>query len=238
MNERRLSSSPVWRRDTAAVDRRSVLAGLAGGLAASAVEAQGDGRCVLTPDAGEGPFYFDPELVRADITDGAAGAPLELTLSVVRADDCATLERARVDVWQADGLGLYSGYDRQPGVGGGISTDVAGQTFLRGTQFSDADGRVRFRTIYPSWYGGRTPHVHFKIFVSEREVVASQVFFPEDINREVFASWEPYRRHQQRRVGFNDNDPFLNGNVDGVFGTVTRAADGFAADVVVAIAAG
>ena len=31
---------------------------------------------MLTPEAGEGPFYLDPRLVRADITSGQPGAPL------------------------------------------------------------------------------------------------------------------------------------------------------------------
>jgi len=74
--------------------------------------------CVLTPEAGEGPFYLDPRLVRADITSGQPGAPLRLAMQVVRAGDCATLANARVDVWHADAVGLYSGYEKQAGVGG------------------------------------------------------------------------------------------------------------------------
>jgi hypothetical protein len=41
--------------------------------------------CVLTPEAVEGPFYFDPKLVRSDITEGKRGAPLLLTLQIVEA---------------------------------------------------------------------------------------------------------------------------------------------------------
>ena len=77
--------------------------------------AQQASSCVLTPEAGEGPFYLDPKLIRSDITSKQPGAPLELALQVVRSGDCATLANARVDVWHADALGLYSGYD--PGVG-------------------------------------------------------------------------------------------------------------------------
>jgi hypothetical protein len=47
--------------------------------------------CVLTPKAMEGPFYFDPKLVRADITEGKQGAPLNLTLQVVDAKHCTKL---------------------------------------------------------------------------------------------------------------------------------------------------
>ena len=48
---------------------------------------------------------------------GQPGAPLQLALQVIRAGDCATLANARVDVWHADALGLYSGYENQSGVG-------------------------------------------------------------------------------------------------------------------------
>jgi hypothetical protein len=174
-----LHTGPWWQPDGIDIGRRRALVGLSGlALAAVGVSpaaAQGPGSCVLTPEAGEGPFYLDPKLIRADITSGQTGAPLQLALQVVRAGDCATLTNARVDVWHADALGLYSGYDKQSGVGGISTKPAVGQQYLRGTQFTDQAGNVRFRTIFPSWYGGRTPHVHFKVFLGGNEVVASQI---------------------------------------------------------------
>jgi protocatechuate 3,4-dioxygenase beta subunit len=192
--------------------------------------------CVLTPDAGEGPFYFDPDLLRADITDGALGAPLDIALQITDAEHCAPLTAARVDVWQADGYGLYSGYRDQPGVGVVETSRAVGKTFLRGTQRTDADGWVRFRTIYPSWYGGRTPHVHFKVWLGAREVVASQTFFPDELTAEIFREWEPYRNFVDRRVGFNTNDPFLDGRIDGVFCEIEDyGEDGVRASAVIVV---
>jgi protocatechuate 3,4-dioxygenase beta subunit len=121
------------------------------------------------------------------------------------------LANARVDVWQADGLGLYSGYENQRGVGAGTPLPV-GRTYLRGTQTTDADGWVRFTTIYPSWYGGRTPHLHFKVLLGGGEVVASQIFFPDEVSAGVFGAWEPYKRYVDRRTVFNHNDP-IGGSV-------------------------
>ncbi|MGD2167173.1 MAG: protocatechuate dioxygenase [Gammaproteobacteria bacterium] len=193
--------------------------------------------CVLTIDSGEGPFYFDPTLVRSDIADGHAGAPLVMAIEVVSADGCAALENARVDVWHANGTGLYSGYEAQPGVGGGVATDIRGETFLRGTQFTDAAGNVSFDTIYPSWYGGRTPHIHFKVFLSEREVIAGQIFFPDEINDEVFSTWDPYRQHVDRRTVFNDNDMFLvDGTLQGAIADTWRSSDGYSAVATIAVA--
>jgi protocatechuate 3,4-dioxygenase beta subunit len=224
---------------TAGVDmgrRRAIfeLAGLAiVALGASnGVEAQTRGGCILTPDAGDGPFYLYPGLIRSDITAGKPGAPLDLALQVVRAGDCATLRNARVDVWHADALGLYSGYAQQSGVGGVSPQTVVGKQDLRGTQFTDADGSIRFRTVFPSWYGGRTPHVHFKVFLNGNQVVASQVFFPDEVNNEVFTTWDPYRQHVSKRTTFNSNDPIRQG----VFSDVTRSGSSFSAKAVLVVA--
>jgi protocatechuate 3,4-dioxygenase beta subunit len=184
------------------------------------------GTCMVTPDSGEGPFYFDPSLVRSDLAGGQFGAPLEFAVQVTRARDCAPLPGARLDLWQADALGLYSGYERQEGVGGVPVAPAIGATYLRGTQFADAEGWVRFKTVYPSWYGGRTPHLHCKVLVDSKEVVACQAFFDDAVNAEVFGNWDPYREHAAKRRAFNRNDPFIDasgdGNVDGVYCEVDR----------------
>ena len=226
---------PSWQYGGADFGRRRALIGLSSvvvaALGADRVWAQTPG-CVLTPDAGEGPFYLDPKLVRADITSGKPGAPLQLSLQVVRSGDCATLSNARVDVWHADALGLYSGYAKQSGVGGIAPETAVGQQYLRGTQFTDGGGNVRFQTIFPSWYGGRTPHVHFKVFLGGNEVVASQVFFPDPITREVFGEWEPYREHAGKRKVFNTNDPIPQG----VFSEVARTGKAYSAKAVLVVA--
>jgi protocatechuate 3,4-dioxygenase beta subunit len=156
--------------------------------------------CVLTPEATEGPFYFDPKLVRSDMTEGKQGAPLVLTLQIVEVNDCAPLQGARVDVWHTDGLGLYSGYARQE------TGSTKGETFLRGTQFTGAEGNVRFTTIYPGWYPGRTPHIHFKAFVDDRNVITGQLYFPDAITEYVYATTRPYSERKGERDTFNSDD--------------------------------
>jgi protocatechuate 3,4-dioxygenase beta subunit len=164
--------------------------------------------CILTPEATEGPFYFDPKLVRSDLTEGKQGAPLLLTLQIVEANDCAPLQDARVDVWHADGLGLYSGYARQE------TGSAKGETFLRGTQFTGTEGEVHFSTIYPGWYPGRTPHIHFKAFVDDRNVITGQLYFPDPITEHVYATTQPYRERKAERDTFNSDD-FIFGRQGG-----------------------
>jgi protocatechuate 3,4-dioxygenase beta subunit len=195
------------------VTRRQVLAGAA--TAASTVFAWRAGKaqsgpagsakpngkvCSLTPEAFEGPFYFDPKLVRAAIAEGKAGAPLALTLKVVDAETCAALDKARVDIWHCDGLGVYSGYARQE------TGSAEGETFLRGTQFTDGDGRVAFDTIYPGWYPGRTPHIHFKVILDDKDLVTGQLYFPDTVSEQVYATHSPYRERKQERDTVNAND--------------------------------
>jgi protocatechuate 3,4-dioxygenase beta subunit len=228
--------APIWQPSAFRIGRRRALIGLSGLIVAAMhgerAWAQAPGRCVLTPEAGEGPFYLDPKLVRSDMSSERPGAPLEVALNVVRASDCATLTKARVDVWHADGIGLYSGYAKQGGVGG-VSPDVAvGKSYLRGTQFTDESGSVRFRTIFPSWYGGRTPHLHFKVFLGGKEVVASQLFFPDEVSEEVFKQWEPYRQHVSKRTTFNHNDPIRAG----IHSVVTRSGRSYAAKATLVVA--
>lgn len=135
--------------------------------------------CVLTPEAGAGPYYLDLDRVRSDITEGQAGVPLRLELTVVRVSaGCRPLAGATIDVWHADHSGTYS---------------ADGATYLRGTQVTDGSGRCVFRTIVPGWYAGLAPHIHFKVRPDTRTETTSQFFFPEDFLLKVYAL-QPYAR--------------------------------------------
>jgi protocatechuate 3,4-dioxygenase beta subunit len=154
-----------------------------------AAATQPSGACVLTPQAMEGPYYFDPELVRADITEGRPGAALDLTLRVIEHGPCTPTAGARVDVWHADAGGIYSGYDGQ---GDDRRTSATGEKYLRGTQNTGADGRVTFRSVYPGWYPGRTPHIHIKVFLDKLTVLTGQIYFPDDLSARIYRDRAPY----------------------------------------------
>lgn len=147
------------------------------------------GSCVLLPKAVEGPYYFDPEQVRSDITEGRPGFPVRLVLRVIEHATCQPIAGARVDVWHADARGIYSGYPRQ-----GDTRDVStkGETYLRGTQIGDKDGQVVFQTIYPGWYPGRTPHIHVKVFLDQKTLVTSQIYFPDEVSARIYKDQTAY----------------------------------------------
>ncbi|WP_246212638.1 hypothetical protein [Marivivens donghaensis] len=102
------------------------------------------------PETTEGPYYIEPELVRADITEEKTGVPLKMQIQVVDAN-CTPIPDARVDIWHCDAQGNYSGYANQ-GSDGTVNTE--GETFLRGTLMADESGIVSVDTIYPGWYRG------------------------------------------------------------------------------------
>jgi len=150
------------------VGRRRALVGLSGFVAAAMgadrAWAQTSRSCVLTPEAGEGPFYLDPKLVRGDITSEQPGAPLQLAMQVVRAEDCATLANARVDVWHADANGKF---------------DMTGFR-LRGHQLTDAEGQFRCMTVMPGAASGRAPHIGVNVKVQGKADFWTELFFPDE----------------------------------------------------------
>jgi protocatechuate 3,4-dioxygenase beta subunit len=155
----------------------------------------------------------DEKLNRADIrrdpTNGvvSAGIPLALRVAVSRVDgaSCAPVRGAVVDIWQCDALGVYSDVNDEAG-----QFDTRGRRFLRGHQVTDRNGMVRFTTIYPGWYTGRTPHIHFKVRVPAAGAArpahefTSQWYFDEAITDKVYARG-PYAGRTGRRTR-NEND--------------------------------
>src|SRR5512139_1658444 len=93
--------------------------------------------CVVRPAQTEVPYFVDTRLNRSDVRSepgkGPAkpGVALRLGFEVSRLDGaaCAPLAGAVVDIWQCDGLGIYSGVKDMNGY-----FDTTGQQFLRGHQ--------------------------------------------------------------------------------------------------------
>ncbi|MFK4872014.1 intradiol ring-cleavage dioxygenase [Novosphingobium sp. ZW T3_23] len=133
--------------------------------------------CIADPAETNGPYPADGTnsasgatsnvltvsgVVRSDIrssfinsTTTADGVLLELTLQLVDVNKgCAAIEGAAIYIWQCDAAGRYSLY----------SSGVTTESYLRGVQVTDAEGKVTFTTIYPACYSGRWPHIHFEIF--------------------------------------------------------------------------
>jgi protocatechuate 3,4-dioxygenase beta subunit len=165
--------------------------------------------CILIPSETAGPYPFDlsnnPAMFRQDITEGNAGIPMNLTLTVVNINDnCNPIPNVRVDIWHCDKDGYYSEFNVSSWLG---PQNHVGDTFFRGIQITDLNGQVQFTTIYPGWYPGRAVHIHFQVFLNSVLTATSQLCFPDALNTQV-NNLPPYSAHGQ--------NPTTNSN-DGVF---------------------
>ncbi|HEY6456263.1 MAG TPA: hypothetical protein VIY90_13400 [Steroidobacteraceae bacterium] len=158
------------------------------------------------------------------MNEGRKGVPLRLGVRVVNAsgspNSCAPLRGAVVDVWHADADGMYSN------VGGDLQmVDARGQTFMRGHQVTDAEGYAEFETVVPGWELApvasevivRATHIHVKVF-HEHQIATAQLFLPDMLLDELYASVDPYVRHRQMRApGFDRLFNRIRNTDDGLF---------------------
>jgi protocatechuate 3,4-dioxygenase beta subunit len=179
--------------------------------------------CVLSPEMTEGPYYIDGEAVRSDITEDRQGVPLRLDLTVADAATCRPLPKAAVEVWHADAVGNYSGFN----------ATASNTTFLRGVQVADADGRVTFHTIYPGWYMGRATHIHLKVHVGGSTVHTGQLFFDDAVNDTVYGR-SPYSEHTGQRM-LNDQDGIYgSGGAESTL-RIAERGDGFVGTITLGV---
>ncbi len=171
-----------------------------------------DGVCTLWPQVDEGPYYFDPHLVRTDITDGRPGAPVTLTFKLIELGSCRPLSNVRIDIWHADAGGVYSGF---VGQGDQHNVSTTGKAYLRGSQMTDASGVATFKTIYPGWYPGRTPHIHVKAFFEDKTLVTGQAFFPDEFSTRVYKERAPYKSRPVADTTNATDGIFQDGNKSG-----------------------
>jgi protocatechuate 3,4-dioxygenase beta subunit len=132
-------------------------------------------------------------IVRSDITSSfgssttkAQGVPLAITMTIKDfAAGKKPLAAGAVYLWHCNRDGQYSLY----------SQGVTGENYLRGVQETDADGAVRFTTIFPACYSGRWPHIHFEVYPSltkatngSNKIATSQIALLEDTCRAVYVT--------------------------------------------------
>lgn len=131
-----------------------------------------------TPRQTEGPFYpvalpadTDHDLLRNGALRYTHGTPAWVQGTVVDTDG-RPLAGAQVEIWQCDQAGHY--HHPQDG----SNADPAFQGFGRVTL--GRDGAWRFHTLRPAPYAGRTPHIHLKVRLGQRELLTTQLYVEGD----------------------------------------------------------
>lgn len=182
--------------------------------------------CTVTDSETDGPYPLyngrGSSIQRVDIAEGKAGIPLNITITVRNVNNnCSVLPNARVDIWHCNKDGYYSGYSNNGYLG---TQNNSGQTFCRGLQYTDANGQVKFTSIYPGWYSGRVTHIHAQVYVGSSLKLTTQIAFPEEINTAVYDT-ALYAAHGQNPTK-NTTDNIIRDSLDNELATVTANASG------------
>lgn len=159
--------------------RRSLLTRLAALIGTAMVFRNSQAALNKTAKATEGPFYPRPSMRKADTdndlvkVDGVvteAGGEIVTLKGRVSDSNGKSLSGIRVEIWQCDVNGKYmhSGDSRN------IVHDNAFQGF--GHDITNENGEYSFRTIKPTKYPGRTPHIHVKVRSEKKELLTSQFY--------------------------------------------------------------
>ncbi len=157
--------------------RRRFVAGLALGAAWFTVPGAFAEDLTRTPDQTEGPFYPDKLPLDTDndlliINDKITPAVGEVSHVSGRILDARgnPVRNAVVEIWQCDSNGAYL----HSGSANRKKADNNFQGF--GRFLTGGTGEYYFRTIKPVPYPGRTPHIHFKVMLGRKKLLATQMY--------------------------------------------------------------
>lgn len=172
-----------------------------------------DGSCSVTPSETAGPFptKTPASYIRSDIRKGDnIGVDMLALLTIQNVNaNCTGLKGAVVDIWHCDVDGNYSQY-------GGTQmqqNNLQEVNWYRGRQISDDNGLVKFQTIFPGWYQGRSTHIHVHIYdETGKSLLITQIAFQDSLSMEVNRNGSKY------------------GYKKGVSGYTTNSRDGIFSD--------
>lgn len=163
---------------------------------------------VPTPRLTEGPFYPDRLPLDTDndllIINGrpspALGAITHLTGRVLDRQG-RPIRNAVVEIWQVDNSGAYL----HSGTSNRERRDANFQGF--GRFLTSSTGEYYFRTIKPVPYPGRTPHIHFKVLRSGKEMLTTQCLIKGDPRNERDGLFRAVRDAKAREALLADFTP-------------------------------
>ena len=134
-------------------------------------------RLSLTPHQTEGPFYPDhlpldtdnDLLILNDSITPAVGTVTYLSGAVLDRNG-SPIQNALVEIWQVDSRGVYL-HSR------GGSREKRDSHFQGYGRFlTNSKGKYSFRTLKPSPYSGRTPHIHFAVSSKGKRLLTTQCY--------------------------------------------------------------
>ncbi|HYD35704.1 MAG TPA: hypothetical protein VD999_06565 [Vitreimonas sp.] len=128
--------------------------------------------CIPTFVDGGGPYYQANSPFRTNIAPEVnTGQKLIVSGKVLKSDCQVPAGSVVIDIWQANESGNYE------------------DEWYRGQVTTQSDGSYYFETVIPLGYGQgtayRPPHIHFKVWDGQREIITSQMFLPAARNQQI-----------------------------------------------------
>ena len=135
------------------------------------------GSLTRTPWQGEGPFYpdqipedTDNDLVKNGENSVEAGGKILILKGILVNLDSQPVNGVSIEIWQTDNNGVYLH-------SGSFASDIMDKQFQGfGRTKTDRNGQFLFRTIVPTEYPGRTPHIHMKLWSEGQNVLTTQLY--------------------------------------------------------------
>ena len=135
------------------------------------------GSLTRTPWQGEGPFYpdkipvdTDNDLVKNGDNSFEAGGKILILNGILLNPDSEPVNHVSIEIWQTDKNGVYMH-------SGSFARDIMDKQFQGfGRTKTDRNGQFFFRTIVPTEYPGRTPHIHMKLWREEKNILTTQLY--------------------------------------------------------------
>ena len=155
------------------IDRRKLFT-LCGSLIIPGISC---GSLIRTPWQGEGPFYpdkipvdTDNDLVKNGDNSFEAGGKILILNGILLNPDSEPVNHVSIEIWQTDKNGVYRH-------SGSFARDIMDKQFQGfGRTKTDRNGQFFFRTIVPTEYPGRTPHIHMKLWREEKNILTTQLY--------------------------------------------------------------
>jgi len=174
-----------------------------------------------TPLGPEGPFYLPNQPIRSDIREDKEGLPFTITFRVKDCNNGGPVTNGELHCWHADATGVYSAYlglypleeheELTPDSNIEHAEHTDDSTFLRGIQPLDSNGEATFQTVFPGWYGPRTPHIHFKVFANDKNCYTGEVYFEDHLTDDIIAKGvKPYCDRDASNKQTNGVDPLFS----------------------------
>lgn len=163
-----------------------------------------------TAKQAEGPFYPDKLPLDTDndlliLNDGITPAVGEIThlAGRVLSQSGEPIRNAVVEIWQADSTGAYIHTRGQR-----EKMDKNFQGF--GRFLTSSTGEYYFRTIKPTKYVGRAPHIHYAIYHNGKRVLTTQLYVKGDPRNDEDFLFRKARTPEAKATIMTDFAPIAN----------------------------